>query len=563
VLHDRAEALERFVIEWAPRVLGVAPMAVVFVALCRCVGRTHAVVPLAVEVALSGIAFGTFVVTRRRMLKVLGRTLEGSAKHPFVASLWEDIDAFRIPSKRAFHELPYATRVVLLAHLGVFVLFVVLFAGWPIAFAQWLGAQTILVLALATWIVACSWAAYVSSWLRVPGFLVLAAWALLVSPCTDDHGAARGPSEATRKGERPRVDDDFSAWRTETAADPGTPFVVVATEGGGIRAAYWTAAMLAALQDTDPTFASHVYAISSVSGGSVGAAVFDAVVEARPSNHRNAAGAILSTDSLAPALARMLYPDLLQRFLPFVMPGADRGEALAESWTVAVSKTMPASRFFERALDGPFWDAPTLPRLYLNSTWVETGKRVVLSRPRVEPKTFEDVEDGEALANLSVADAVLASARFPYVSPAQTVPAVDGGGAWGHLVDGGYFENSGAQTASEILSAVGNPGDARVILLRYDDGKKPAPTRWATEVTSPPYALYDARNAREALAVAALKERLPAWAVADLVLRDANTPLPLGWMLSAEARTDINARVDQALAPGQEGRKVLDWWSRK
>jgi hypothetical protein len=43
------------------------------------------------------------------------------------------------------------------------------------------------------------------------------------------------------------------------------PIVVVAAEGGGVRAAYWAAAILGGVQDKDP-FRCHVYAISGVSG---------------------------------------------------------------------------------------------------------------------------------------------------------------------------------------------------------------------------------------------------------------------------------------------------------
>ena len=56
------------------------------------------------------------------------------------------------------------------------------------------------------------------------------------------------------------------------------PLYIVATEGGGIRAAYWTAAVLGEIQDKNPNFAAHLFAISGVSGGSLGAAVFEALL---------------------------------------------------------------------------------------------------------------------------------------------------------------------------------------------------------------------------------------------------------------------------------------------
>src|SRR5205823_52027 len=52
------------------------------------------------------------------------------------------------------------------------------------------------------------------------------------------------------------------------------PVYLVAAAGGGIRAAYWTAGLLAFRQDNEPTFAHHAFALSGVSGGSLGSVVF-------------------------------------------------------------------------------------------------------------------------------------------------------------------------------------------------------------------------------------------------------------------------------------------------
>ena len=52
------------------------------------------------------------------------------------------------------------------------------------------------------------------------------------------------------------------------------PVFVVSAQGGGLYAAYNTATFLARLIDLCPGFRRHLFAISSVSGGSVGAAVF-------------------------------------------------------------------------------------------------------------------------------------------------------------------------------------------------------------------------------------------------------------------------------------------------
>jgi len=62
------------------------------------------------------------------------------------------------------------------------------------------------------------------------------------------------------------------------------PIYIVAAEGGGLYAAYHVATALSRLQDACPNFAQHVFGISSVSGGSLGAAVFAAAAKDMTAN---------------------------------------------------------------------------------------------------------------------------------------------------------------------------------------------------------------------------------------------------------------------------------------
>ncbi len=72
----------------------------------------------------------------------------------------------------------------------------------------------------------------------------------------------------------------FQEWfkkRGDKGSFPaGTPYPVflVAASGGGLYSARHTALTLARFQDRCPSFAHHVFAISGISGGSWGAAIF-------------------------------------------------------------------------------------------------------------------------------------------------------------------------------------------------------------------------------------------------------------------------------------------------
>src|SRR5262249_13319692 len=135
-------------------------------------------------------------------------------------------------------------------------------------------------------------------------------------------------------------------------------------EGGGMAAGYHLAALLAKLQETCPTFAQHVFAISSVSGGSLGAAQFAAQASKSINNvpwqpcrgtpidseYSRNAREFFRADFLSPLVAATLFPDLLQRVLPFPIAALDRARASTSSGTPAVpplccSSILPASKW--------------------------------------------------------------------------------------------------------------------------------------------------------------------------------------------------------------------------
>ena len=95
-----------------------------------------------------------------------------------------------------------------------------------------------------------------------------------------------------------------------------------------------------------------------------------------------------------------------------------------------------------------------MPLLLLNTTTVEGGRRALISPLPVRPREFPDTVDVRAAIGRPLSNGAAAhlSARFMYVSPAGTVRTPDGNVA-GHLVDGGYFENSGATTLADALVA--------------------------------------------------------------------------------------------------------------
>jgi hypothetical protein len=221
-----------------------------------------------------------------------------------------------------------AWSVVLSAMLGV------LFVQFALTAPRVVGAAAIAALALAS---VNLFGSFVLTWLPMRHALPplgpwLVLWAILISPFTDNHGGRTLPS-ATGDPNAPRtISDAFDRWSAGLPAGDTGPIYIVAAEGGGIRAAYWAASALQALEAT-PGFREHVFALSGVSGGSVGVAIWAASVRSLMCGGTQGATAteMLAGDFVSPPLAGLFYYDFAQRFIPFPFDDLDRSRGLEES----------------------------------------------------------------------------------------------------------------------------------------------------------------------------------------------------------------------------------------
>jgi hypothetical protein len=491
-------------------------------------------------------------------------------------------------------QLDRAARIGLTVMAVIALLLLVLFTIMPVA-AQNFGMGTILCLAAASWVTFGGFLVYLSGIWRFPviGFLVVLA--LVFSFWNDNHIIRAAPPQSVERIAVLKAFDNWYAMVENQRRGETHPLYIVAAEGGGIRAAYWTAAVLGEIQDKNPNFAAQLFAISGVSGGSLGATVFEALLaEPNVASFKDAGTEILAQDFLSPTLAAMLYPDLVQRFIPWPFACLDRGRALELGWEKAWCDKMHNDRFARSLVD--LWSArpnrrPWMPALFLNGTSVEKGNRIITSNLYLT-NFFIDAKDAAeklspvgskraaAGSHIPLSTAAHMSARFTYVSPAGRFP--DGT----HIVDGGYFENSAATAAYEIATRIKawcrSPTrnienvDVKVIMISNNPRKPPidpaaTPVRksdvpkrtqevtykgnFLGDVTAPIYALLNPRDARGTYAQKniALEQRrrkagmsAPAPATKDIIyfrLRDTQVPLPLGWMLSAGAAETMRDQV--------------------
>lgn len=265
------------------------------------------------------------------------------------------------------------------------------------------------------------------------------------------------------------------------------PLVIVTAAGGGIQSAAWTTRVL---QQIDlqmaaagyPDFHQSVRLISGVSGGSVGALHYAEAFGHSEEDRFDRAARASAASSLSGALLGLIQKDLQRTAFPMIVAFKnslfeDRGQMLEQAWAKNGQAELSDSTLSEATLFGWGEDARMMkrPALILNASLVETGERVAISTvprrlmpyPLRRTGNFEFAE--RYLADLSMITAARLSATFPMVSPAAR-PALVGdsgrgeimpelmarqvfpfGGSLHHMVDGGYFENSGMVGALEWL----------------------------------------------------------------------------------------------------------------
>jgi hypothetical protein len=170
-------------------------------------------------------------------------------------------------------------------------------------------------------------------------------------------------------------------------------------------------------------------------------------------------------DHLSTLLGFLLFPDLLQRILPFPWRFWDRSRGLEEVWVNDWDELLRACGLDAASVRNPWSDALTalsargdasrqLPVLALNSTALGAGQQVLqasFSLPR--PDVFDVLDRRLATDSLTLAQAVHNSARFPYLSPAGVV-RLKTRKVWDRLGDGAYVEASGALMLSQIIQVL-------------------------------------------------------------------------------------------------------------
>lgn len=365
-------------------------------------------------------------------------------------------------------------------HVAALAYGIILLVGYLIFIHLGIPALVALLVLTALIVFYLAGAAFFLDRFRVPLLVSVAAYCVaMVGWKANDHYYRIWPSPGELSKEaRP-------AEVIRRAMKAGRPIVVVASAGGGIQAAAWTTTTLRRIGEELPQydFPGSVRLISGVSGGSVGGLFYARAFDSTNDGRFEAVDRAVQESSLSKAMSGMLKADLRRALLPFTVYDFpvfgmslydDRADALELAWTTNADRALGIQSSLRSATLRSWGDDAlklTRPALIFNSTVVETGERMAFSTiPTTNSGPGKCEFQKRYAAEIAMTTAARLSATFPLISPtARPAPSIDPeapgfaipgpalrsvfprGGNLLHLVDGGYYENSGIVGAVEWL----------------------------------------------------------------------------------------------------------------
>jgi predicted acylesterase/phospholipase RssA len=437
-------------------------------------------------------------------------------------------------------------------HTGLFVLI----SLYPVYFAQVIGPFGLVFIALSWLVILGIGFAYLRKGTGQPMFKVLII-AIAVFTLVNDNNLA-GVIDTGAPDPREKLEPHFEKWLMSRPGNPDTVNItLVAAEGGGLRSAYWTYGVLRQLQLDNPNFKNELYAISSVSGGSVGSAIFCSELVSGLSSSLDKAP-IVNEDNLSPMIAGIFYRELAQSIIPYPVVGLDRSRVMDRTFEMNWRKKHPDGPGLEDAFPKLWNDHPDLPALFINTTHVETGKTAIFSNLKFDSTQIMAMDVMSRLrSSVKLSTAVGISSRVPIFQPGAKFDQPSGQ-TWGHLVDGGYSDNSGISVLYQLyleLRALSDEWIAQkkikgvrftVLFLANVKRVNDEPCTFLNELRTPVNALASTWKER-----GGAFERISAITISkinkndryfEMRLNREKVDLPLGWIFSSRSQ---KAMIDQ------------------
>ncbi len=561
-----------FLMAFVPRLLGLICHLVIIVAFAR-------IEPLGKEVALYSVLtviYLVFVFFRSESV-TLKFSISNAFRYSYLQQRFDPCSIYTWdklrPAERKF------IRTSLWLSGVLFLCLVCTPRSWQLAFYEettlvasayssmhFLNALIILLISLFVWLTLGMYLQQLAKRMRIRLFTSLLVLMMLFSFLNNNHQIRTIAPSTAQIAQRPSLPDYFAHWyrqkqqtwqKDSTMHSDTLPIFIIAAEGGGSRAAYWAGMALQKLYQQYPEAYTYTFAISSVSGGSLGAAMY---LSFRRDLHNQpdtvSLKRMVSKDYLTPVTSALLYPELVQKVLPFPIPIFDRARWLEDSW----------SQMYKSTLSKPTWDESFLslwqpadasaPLLFLNSTKVETGQKILISAVQTDTTYFKDAIDLLKISarDLPLKTAVSLSARFPLVTPGGRIRNYAADTLWGHAVDGGYFENTGLGTATELYLFLQQLASQQQLKIRpviisivnddYSTSDQVSRNRFLYELQTPLSAFYNAWGRRSVGTHFIGRQLVGKSDFMTIQLNRRNARIPLNWYLSPRSVKNMQQQLD-------------------
>ncbi|HVX49105.1 MAG TPA: hypothetical protein VHB48_03075 [Chitinophagaceae bacterium] len=345
--------------------------------------------------------------------------------------------------------------------------------------------------------------------------------------------------------------------------DSCVPVIFIAAEGGALRTGAFTTMALAKLSDSFPQFSKYVYCYSSVSGGSVGVNLYNAMLMERSKGvdsprYDKATAQFYKEDFLAGVTGKLAFGEIINYFIPWHIDALDRAVALEEGWEHGWNKIYSDSllqQSFNNTVGG------ALPALFINTTEVETGNQCLWSNVNVTSLPLGKQRDlfTRYKTGLRYSTAINLSSRFPLVSPGAAffyTGSLDSGNTTQtirrHYVDGGYYENKGSETLLQVMRALhleGKKIKPYVIQFNFglEDTSVAGGLKSFNEISEVFNGIYNTRAGRGSIAEHYLQQYVEdnlGGIFIPLHLQLNTTKFPMNWVLS---NTSVD-RLDKTLS---------------
>jgi hypothetical protein len=293
------------------------------------------------------------------------------------------------------------------------------------------------------------------------------------------------------------------AIENETGVRQVIPVFIVANQGGGLRAAYWSGVALSKIEQRFPGFHRHVFAMTGASGGTVGNATYIAALAANSENILSEAMVntdnikhcvtdkekkslscrvkfLLSRDFLSPTVAALLHSDALSRFLPLSLTDGDRAYQLEMQFVDAYARAFAIKNAQDSMLNGGYLNfyadnkANKIWRpILIGTSYIQELGAMSLTVPFEFTTEFglmydlqglqrelqseskaEMLKSKHSYLDIPFITVAINSARFPYVTPTGSLNSEKNYDEKLHTADAGYFDNYGAKTAEKVIQTI-------------------------------------------------------------------------------------------------------------